>query len=170
MTHDYSGKIPQTTNRDQPLYTSALSTPVNTDLTFKGGTVIQDDGSHVSFKDVTLQAVLVTVSQVKRIVQTEIQGRPGTVKEYIGMGDYNITIDGTIAGGNGRYPADEVRTLKTALDVTAPIDVVSRYLQALDIHAVVISDYTLDQEPGGYSQQRFTINCISDAVATVQII
>jgi hypothetical protein len=105
-----------------------------------------------------------TVNQSKNIVTTQIQGRNGTVKEYIGMGDYGIIINGIITtkNGNGHYPIDEVRDLKLMLNANKPIKVASTYLQNLDIKTIVIKDYEFAQETGGYSYQKFSITAMSD--------
>lgn len=161
---NFSGKISQRTNRDKALYTSPLGTPVVADITLKGGTYQQSNGSMASFADVRLLTVLITCNRAKRIIKTQIEGREGTIKEYIGADDWQITINGTLTGGNGRYPTEETALLKAALDVSAPIPIISRYLQGLGIYDIVVTDYAFEQQPGGYSQQNFTVNCISDAV------
>lgn len=160
--NDYKGKINQTTQQDKELYKSSLGTPVFTDLTFEEVRYELGDGSIRRVPNIILQTILITVSQSKNIIVTQIQGRNGTVKEYIGMGDYEVTINGIIAGPNGHYPIDEVHALKQMLDAPVAIPVTSWYLQNLDIYSLVVKDYAFDQEPGGYSKQNFTINCISD--------
>lgn len=167
---DYTGKIPQTTNRDKPLYTSLLGTPVVADITFKGTTYVNNLGKKITFSDVTLITVLLNVSRPKNIVKTVIEGRDGTIKEYIGNDDWQISINGIINGDNGHYPTDEVRALQNVIDASIQIEVVSRYLQNIGIYNIVITDHSFDQEAGGYSKQNFTINCISDAVVTAQLI
>lgn len=166
--NQFSGKISQTTNIDKELYRSSLGTPVLADITFKGGTYTNNDGKTISFGDVKLITVLATVSQSKKIITTEIQGRDGTVKEYIGMGDYEIAVNGIITGDNGHYPDTEIRALKNMLDAPIAISVVSRYLQNLDIYNVVVVDYSFEQEAGGYSKQGFSISCISDVPVELQ--
>lgn len=158
----YDGKISQVTSRDAELYKSALGTPVVADVTLKGGTYTDDNGRLVTFNDIQLVTVLVTVMQQKRIVVTEIQGKNNSVKEYIGMGDYMVGINGVLNGPNGSYPIDRVAVLKELCKAPVSIPVVSRYLQNLDIHSLVVTDFTFDQQPGGYSNQTFTINCLSD--------
>lgn len=39
------------------------------------------------------QEVVISVSQERNIVTTSLQGRDGTIKEYISNGDYGITLD-----------------------------------------------------------------------------
>jgi hypothetical protein len=165
----YDGKIDQTTSADPELYKSSIGTPVVIDLTFQGGTYTLPSGQKYSFDDLTLQTVLCTVSQAKRIVTTEIQGRNGTVKEYIGMDDYQITINGILTGANGQFPIDDVNSLQQICKAPIPINVVSRYLQIFDIYQVVIKDFSYEQQPGAYSLQNFTLSCLSDAPVILQI-
>ena len=168
-TNKYDGKIPQATQRDPELYKSLLGTPVLADVTFKGRSYVNSAGKTVSFDDVRFETVLLNVSLPKIIVKTSIQGQDGSVKEYIGQDDYQVTVNGIITGPNGHHPADEIRVLKNMLDAPIPIEVVSRYLQNLDIYNLVVEDWAMQQDPGGYSYQGFTINCISDYPIELQI-
>lgn len=148
--------------RDKALYLSTLGTPVYTDLTFDQIRYSTTGSNQTKVVPaITLQTVLMTISLPKNIIETAIQGADGTVPEYIGMGDYQITINGIIVGSNGHYPRDEVAALKKMFDAPRAIPVVSWYLQNLDIYDVIVKDYAFDQEPGGYSQQNFTVNCRS---------
>lgn len=166
----YDGKINQTTSVDPALYKSALGTPVVTNVILRGGSYkIAATGQQITFNDITLDTVLMTVSQAKKIVTTEIQGYDGTVKEYIGMDDYQVTINGIIAGLNGQYPQDVVNALHQLAKAPIAIKVTSRYLQNLDINMLVIKDFSYDQEAGGYSKQNFTLSCMSDMPLILQI-
>jgi len=169
LPNKYEGKIDQTTYQDKALYQSMLGTPVVTDLTFESVSYDVGDSRRFVVPAVRLVTVLIAVTLPKNIVTTPIQGGNGTVKEYIGQGDYQITINGILTGKNGSYPADDVIALKRMVDAPVPIRVTSSYLQNLDIYDIVITDFTVAQEPGGYSQQIFTINAISDIPIELQI-
>jgi len=94
---DLSGDAPDA-NR-----TSWLGTPIFADLRFP------DD-------ELILESVLIEVRQTKNIQRTPVQGRNGTVKEYIADGDYDITIRGVITTPRiNSYPLDEVRALVSIL-------------------------------------------------------
>ena len=136
--------------------------PICFPVTIQGGKYRDEEGREVTFDSIRLDTVLLTISQSKNIVTTQIQGRNGTVKEYIGMGDYNISIQGIITGTNGVYPIDAVSNLKKILVASVPLAVNSWYLQNLDIDSVVVNDFTLNQVAGGYSYQPFVITCLSD--------
>lgn len=148
---------------DAPLYTSKLGTPVFADLEFLGGRYeTNSPGIFKDFEAVKFDAVLITVNQAKKIIRTEIQGRDGTVKEYIGMDDYEVNINGIITGANGVRPTSEVDALKKVMDAPIAIDVVSAYLQALGIDQIVVLSCAWEQDEGGYSYQTFSINAVSD--------
>ncbi|RTL60725.1 MAG: hypothetical protein EKK37_00795 [Sphingobacteriales bacterium] len=124
-------------------------------------------------KEVTLYNPLCRVSQQKNILKTAIEGRDGTIKEFVGMGDYEIEISGTIDGANGVYPQDEVFVLKRMLDVndaTIPIQIINQFLNTLDIYSIVIESYNLPQAPGGISYQLYSINAISTAPIELQVV
>lgn len=155
--------IDDTDTADEELYRSSLGTPVFANVEFlQGQYETNTTGVFNQFGPLRYEAVLMTVSQAKNIEKTKIQGRNGTVKEYIGDDDYAITINGIITGPNGHYPIDEVAELKKVLDAPIAIDVASRYLQNLGIHSIVVESYDIEQKEGGYSYQTFSLSCVSD--------
>lgn len=164
----YEGKIPGAVQIDPALYKSVLGTPVFTDLTIGDKVNTQynqwtdQNGRVHSFTPMTFVAVLMNVSFPKDIVKTKIQGRPGSVKEYIGEGDAEISINGIITAPNGHYPIDEVKQLQMIRKAPIPIVVTSWYLQNLDVDMIVIEDLEIGQDEGGYSYQTFSIKASSD--------
>lgn len=159
-----SGKysIPQGAVKDSPLSTSVLNTPVYSNIHFLDVQYTDNQGRTITTTGKIYDAVLITVSQAKKIITTEIQGRDGTVKEYIGMDDYQVTVNGIITGANGVHPVDEIAQLKKMLDAPVAIEVSCDYLQRLGIFNLVVMDYTFEQQAGGYSYQTFSISFKSD--------
>lgn len=160
----YLGNIPDV-ERDMELYKSELGTSVYADVTFDSVTYTDNSGREVTTPRMTFAAILVSVAFPRRIVKTEIQGRNGTVKEYIGEDDAQVSFRGVITGpkgSNGSYPQIEVSRLKDLIKAPVPIPVICAFLQNLDIDTVVFEDRQLEQEEGGYSYQAFSINAISD--------
>ncbi|MFB6456577.1 DUF6046 domain-containing protein [Chitinophaga sp. Hz27] len=162
-TNPYAGKINSSLPADKELYKSALGTPVLTDITFESVRYTNEAGQILVVPSITLTTVLITVSKPLNIVSTQIPGGKGTVKEYIGQGDATITINGILPGGNGRYPQSEVHALDRMLAAPVAKPVTCAYLQNLEIYNVVITEYSFTQEPGGYSQQLFSVNAIEDS-------
>lgn len=176
--NDPNFNIDNTDLRDEPLnYRSSLNTPVYTNIEFLPGSyetntkgVFKNFGSSVDGPEkLRYESVLLTVSQSTKIVQTEIQGRDGSVKEYIGKDDYSITVNGIITGKNGQRPIDEIIALKKMLDAPIAIEVASAYLQSLGIDYLVLKDWTLNENEGGYSYQQFSLSFISDIQQELQL-
>jgi hypothetical protein len=154
-----SGGPPQ----DEPLYYSSfLGTPVYADISFKGQSYTDANGKTKTIQDLSIETVIITVNQHKNIVRTPVQGRDGTVKEYIGMGDFDITIQGILASSNNVYPTADVQTLQAIVNAPIPIAVTSRWLNQMGVFNIVVDSYSFPQTEGGYSQQAFSINAISD--------
>jgi Domain of unknown function (DUF6046) len=142
----FMGQIPTSPPQDKDLgYKSPLGTWVVSDLKLVGGSYTNHENSLVRSDDVTLINVLINVSQSKHIVCTEIPG----------MDDYQIDINGAFNGPNGVYPVNEVNVLNALCIALVPVEVVSRYLQNLDIHSPVIKSYSFDQEVGGVFKTKF---------------
>lgn len=169
--NDYKGKINAPEEGEPELYKSELGTPVVANISFDPVTYTDpDSGKEIKTDQQTYDTVLITVNQPKMIVKTLIQGQnKGSVKEYIGLGDYVITINLIITGPNGKYPGDGVQSLCEMLDAPVTIPVVCKYLNDRGIYNIVVEDYTYNQEPGGISKQAFTINAVSDNIIDLVI-
>jgi hypothetical protein len=157
---------------DKELYRSQqLGTPVFADLTLGGGSYTDSiTGNKVNFPELRFSSVLITVDFPTRIIKTEIQGRNGTVKEYIGQDDAKINIQGIVCGSNGVYPINDVSKLNEWRRAPLEKKATSRFLQALGIDSIVVESCGLPQISGGYSYQTFTIQCISDAPVQLKIV
>lgn len=161
--------VPQGDAKDGSIGTSALGTLVYANLEFLSESYETTPGFQRDTPNMKLEAVLINVVQPKRIIKTQIDGKDGDVKEYIGLGDYEITINGVITGANGVYPADEVARLKQITDAPIPIGVASRYLNNLGINLIVVENCEWIQEAGSYSYQAFTITAVSDIPQEIRI-
>lgn len=193
QNNKYEGKdgLQNTYDRDEPIGVSSLGTPIYTDLTllgceytdnitskkvtlkndrFRSGGSGQTNTSNASAGFyMNLETVLMTVEQPIRIIKTEIQGRNGTVKEYIGADDSKITINLVVTGKNGVYPREEVKRLKDWLDAPVAKGIVAWWLDNLGISDIVIESYSMPQVQGGYSYQMVSINAISDLPVELKI-
>lgn len=155
---------------DNKLYNSPLGTPVFADVTLRGGSYVDNiTGKTINFPELQYAAVILTVNFTSRIIKTEIQGRNGTVKEYIGEDDAKVTIQGVICGTNGVYPAEFVAQLNDWRRAPVAKSVTSRFLQNLLIDNLVVESCDIPQVAGGYSYQTFTINCVSDLPVELKI-
>lgn len=133
---------------------SYLGTPVFADLTLKADEA--DEG-------VNIQTVLFEVDQQRNIVTTTVQGRNGTVKEYISDGDYAVTLRGLLVDPDPyTYPAQQMQELMDRLTLPQSLVAVSGFLQLFQIYNLVITGYRFFQIEGFQNTQAFELQCISD--------
>jgi hypothetical protein len=151
-------------------FISKLGTVVYSNIIFNAGVILDENGVADNWLDFRIDDVLLSVSQSKKIVTTEIQGRDGTVKEYIGLDDYQIQINGRLNGNYNQNPKELTRQLKIILSAGQPLEITSWYLQNLDITDIVIKDFNFAQTEGEYSTQYFSINALSDRRFEAKII
>ncbi len=118
---------------------------------------------HPTLEDIYLDNVIMDIRQKKNVITTKILGRNGEIKEYVGLEDYDIKIEGVILGANGIYPREQVKMLINYLKLPASIFVTNPVLEELfGIRYITVDDYQIDEERGGISYQKFTISCVSD--------
>lgn len=105
----------------------------------------------------TLRECLISVNMEKNIVTTPLQGRDGTIKEYISDGDYNINVEAGISrselnyndnlemnvDGKMDYPSDELKILQNFLNAKQNIGVQSKFLDLFGITSAVIKSYSI---------------------------
>jgi len=163
-------RIPQ--DRETPVKKSLLGTEVFTNLTFKSGSYVPlDGGLPISYSGLTIDSVLMTVSQAKNVITTPIQGKSGTFKEYVSDGDFEIQVSGVLISKDNTYPEFTVETLMTLFSVPDSLQVTSEFLGHFGvisptglsgIDEVVIVDYSFPQQEGYRNQQLFSCKMISD--------
>jgi len=160
----HRGTIPQDSLylADSAIAISKLNTPVYSDFAFDGGSYTDDANNTVTYDGIRFDTVLMSVEQAKNIVTTQISGRDGTVKEYVGLDDYRITVQGVLTGSNGEYPKVDAQTLITILNAATPLTVTANFLAYFNITSVVVADYSFPQVEGSNSIQPFAITLLSD--------
>lgn len=147
---------------------SALGTPVFSDLQFSPADVF---GTGDLFDHIPIDCVLFTVNQEKKIVETDVAGRSGSIKEYIGEADFEINIKGVIASNRpGVEPIEQRENLVAFLRYQQSIGINSAFLNdVFGIFELVVMNYNMPQKEGEISQQHFEINCKSDKPVEVLI-
>ena len=111
---------------------------------------------------ITLTECICVVTLEKNIVQTALQGRNGTIKEYISNNDYQIEIAGGIVGECDQYPQGELRDLMKMLQANDPILVGDdSFLSLFGITNLVVKSYAFQQQTHS-NRQGFTLWCLSD--------
>jgi hypothetical protein len=127
----------------------------------------------LSTKDESLKMqlidVLVTVDQTKNIVKTAIQGRNGTVKEFISRGDYMVKLQGRLVSPfSMAYPKEQVADMIFLAELNESLKVVSEFLQLFGIYEIVIDNYSFPQREGFQNIQLFELSCVSDRPIQLQ--
>ena len=165
------------TDRWDGYMSSALAgMPVMSYVKFKTVDYLTLDGKTVNIPEVIFETVLISVTFNKNIKQTTITGRDtGSVKEYIGLGDFDVEIRAIITSDapvnssitkrhqDGVYPRENMEAITKMMLAPISIPVTSWFLQQFGINYLVItSGVRVEQIEGEYSMQRLVIPCISD--------
>lgn len=116
-----------------------------------------------------IDMAIVEINQTKNIVKTVIAGRNGTVKEYIGLGDFEINIQGAVVSKYNTYPEDEVLRLIEILSLNTQIPIAGGMFGLFNIQWVVVEDFRIRELEGTRNVVPFNIRCISDKDDTIVI-
>lgn len=155
---------------DEAEFTSYLGTPVWSPLEFlrTSGTSFDnslDVGEQRGNSETMLRidTCLITIDQPRNIVKTPIQGRNGTVKEYISDGDFMVNIKGVIISPYPMlYPEDDVKLFIELMGLPKQIPVASKFLQLFSITDIVIENYNIAEKLGSRNEVPFEITACSD--------
>lgn len=149
---------------DNILATSYLGNPVYSNLIFDANSSTPEN------EDLIINTVIMTVSQSKNIVKTQLSGRDGTVKEYINMGDYVVDIRGLLVSQFPKVkPRNEHTALKNLCEVNESLSVSSEFLRIFEITDIVVESYSFAELEGFHNQIGFTINAVSDVPIDIQL-
>jgi hypothetical protein len=106
---------------------------------------------------------LVEINFSKKIVKTDVTDNPGTVKEFIGQNDREITIRGFLINHDQRaMPLDQIAELNAIAEIGATLKVTSEILNALNVHYLVIENFRLTEVEASIMAQPFIIDAVSD--------
>lgn len=135
---------------------SYLGTPV-----FSRLTLVNPENRTVK---IDLDEVLIEISQSVNVVTTAINGRDGTIKEYISASDWNVSIRGVLVNPQDGYnpPIQQFQTLLQLCSLPVALECESKYLQLFDIFNLVITEKSFPQSKGFQNVQPFELSCISD--------
>lgn len=154
---------------------SYLGTPVFSNLEIPSGQYRDNKGQVITFDGIRIDTVLFDVSIEKNIIRTPINGRDGTVKQYVSLGDYVVNCQGIIVGqtdasnsgfdvkSTNLVPEIEIRKLNSIIQVPQEIEVVSEFLDFFDISTVVIQGGSVSQREGFRDSVVFSLSMLSDS-------
>lgn len=156
---------------EQEIGRSYLNTPIYDNMVIQpyeySIKTIDANGNTVTetteYRGIRVDTVIFDVSQTKNIVTTQVQGRSGTIKEYISDGDFIISARGAIVNEDNIYPERDVKTLINICKVPDALKITSPFLNNIfGIQEVVIMNYRLNQSEGFRNLQLFELTLQSD--------
>ena len=171
---------------------SYLGTPIFDPVTIKGGNFFElddiEESNPINYDGLIIPAAIIEITQTKNIITTAIQGRNGTIKEFISDGDFVITITGIIIGQNegvagtedasvkdigNVYPGDDVNKLITICKVPNSIEIISDFLGFFtDSNGqntrYVITSYSMPQKEASVDTQPFQISILTDTAIDLE--
>ena len=118
------------TRKDYGMSTALIGMPLFMPLTLKNP---DDDNDFM-----LLESAVVECSRTKNIVSTVIQGRDGSVDEWINNGDWNITVTGMLCENTPRYPLYQVTKLEHFLEMNKALKIEHESLNGLGIYEIVV--------------------------------
>lgn len=148
----------------QPDMQSWMGLPVFDTVVFDEIRYTTNDGKNIGISKMTLQNCMHVVNMVKNVVKTPISGGDGTVKEYIGMGDYVITLSGMLVSQHANTPPTlEKKQLIDFCKAPVPINLYSNFLADFEVFSIVVEgEPTFTQIEGTRNAVMFTVPCCSD--------
>lgn len=142
---------------------SVFGLPVFDVLTLQELTYTDFEGIEQTALELTLDIAIIEVTNDRNIQTTAVNGRNGTVKEYISDGDYQIKVTGNLINPLANTHPDElVKALHEFCKAQKEIQVTSSLLYYLDITAMVITKYSFKMVPGYRNVIDFELTCLSD--------
>lgn len=151
---------------------SAIGTPIFDYIKIKKGGYYNFEGKLTTVKPYDFPyECLVEIGQPTMAEETFIKGRVGgSVKEFMGVDDWYITIRGFIINyDSADYPTDAVNAFKELISHPTELQVESPYLNMFDINEMVIMDREIPQIEGALHYQPFTLLCKSNTPYYVEV-
>jgi len=140
-----------------------LKKPAQFDNKVQGFTPDSKTTGQITSNDLVLEIALITATQEKNIVKTAVQGRNGTIKEYVSDGDWQISIRGVIVSeSSNKRPSEELKKLDLFRSYNVDIDIISNFLDDLKVYTVIITNVTYEQREGMRNVYDYTLTCLSE--------
>ncbi len=119
---------------------------------------------HKAVGQVEIPHALISVTGQKNIVETQLVGRKGSVKELINLEDYKITIAGFVQSRDGTWPEDEIARMRDLYNVNESVDLLCALTDEIldEDDRVVITGIEFPSTPGIEDGQVIRIECTTD--------
>lgn len=105
---------------------------------------------------------IVSVNGSNNIIQTKVQGRDFSRKEFVSGGDFEFSVQGRIFSNYPDvYPYEDVSRLLTLLRYQGIIQVYNIMFQQLHVTQVLIKNFSLSQDSGFKNVQPYSFSCVA---------
>lgn len=145
---------------------SYLNTPIFGALEILPGSysIYHPDGTTEirQYEGMILETVLVSVTQRKNIVTTQVPGLDGSIKEYISKSDFDVWAYGSLVGRTQAFPEEELRTLEAILASPETLEVRHPLLEIFGINQIVLTDYQIRPREGFQNLVPYNLQALSD--------
>lgn len=122
---------------------------------------------HPDLKTILLENAIVEISQNRNIVTTSLQGRNGTVKEFISNGDYELSIKGLLFEKNWSLPKKQTQLLHRFFTISDNIEIIHEFCNSIGIYEIVITNFSFPYTPF-INCVAFEFNALSDTPLTLK--
>lgn len=78
-----------------------------------------------SLGEMELPCAVINVTGKKRIVETPLTGRRGTVNELISVDSYEVSITAVLIGEKGNYPEEAVKRMRNLYELNESVELIS---------------------------------------------
>jgi len=140
---------------------SALGTPIFGTFIFEE-TEYNYLGKDYTTPEIELPATIITVSYQNNIVETALQGRDGTIKQYISTSDYSISLESLLVSPDLTYPHDQLNSINKIAQAKSKIKVANEFLNSLNIFDVVVKTFSVSQIRGQKNTLQLSMELVSD--------
>jgi len=157
--------------------TSVLGTPVQSNIIFQEvsyddfvfGEVNLTDPATEGEEYLRIDTVLFEVLHPKHVKRTRVPGADGTVKAYIGDGDHEVNMRGSLVNDIDQRPEELMQKLANITKAPVPIPVQSPYLSTLGIEDLVVLERRFDEQAGRPGEVAFQVRAVSEAPIEVRL-
>ena len=114
---------------------------------------------------------LVDFSMTQNIVKTPVNGRDGTIKEFVSDGDYEISIKGLLIDQDhpNRIPEEAIRKALQWFRKGKALGVEAKIFDVFGVHNIVVESFHMPQIPTYIQMRPFELKCISDTEYTIDL-
>jgi hypothetical protein len=143
---------------------SRLGTPIYEQIEIPAFSYEDRDGNVIEYPDFIFPpTTTIEIDRGDNIVMDPIAGGPGTFKQIVQRGDWQLSIKGSFFSPNPEeYPEEQVRQFLELTRVNKQIGIQSELLELFDIREVVFDSPSFAAPPGRWHVQPFEITAISD--------